>query len=63
LIACGDNFIYKWDITSNTLNQIGGHSQPVKDVYSVQNPQSYETFVISGGWDARVKFWTWASPN
>jgi len=25
--------------------------------------QNNTTVVVSGGWDSRVKFWTWASPN
>ena len=33
---------------------------PVKDVISFIYPQNNTSIVISGGWDAKVKFWTWA---
>jgi len=58
LIASADNNIKRWDLASNQVTVVGQHSQPVKDIYCCQiggNP-----LVISGGWDARVKFWTWA---
>lgn len=32
---------------------------PVKDVVSFIHPQSQYSVVISGGWDAQVKFWSW----
>ena len=32
---------------------------PVKSVFSFVHPESGTSVVISGGWDARVKFWTW----
>ena len=61
LIACADNNIKKWDVTSNQVVNIGAHAQPVKDIFCfVQQNQS---IVVSGGWDSRVKFWTWASPT
>lgn len=62
LLACADNNIYKWDLTSNQVGVIGAHAQPVKDVFSVVNPATNDTFVVSGGWDSRVKFWVWANP-
>lgn len=45
--------------------QIGSHSQPVKDVASVIVPNNNIDIgvVITGGWDSRVKFWTWTAPN
>jgi WD40 repeat protein len=61
-MACADNNIYKWDLTSNNLAAIGAHTQPVKEVFSVIDPSTNNTFVVSGGWDARVKFWTWTGP-
>ena len=61
LLACADNNIKKWDLTSNQVVNVGSHSQPVKDLYMFH--QNNQTVVISGGWDARVKFWTWANLN
>eukprot|EP00347_Sterkiella_histriomuscorum_P013043 403366232 len=57
LIACADNNIKRWDLGSNSVNVVGQHKQPVKDIYcfSLNNQQ----IVVSGGWDARVKFWNW----
>ena len=57
LIASADNNIKRWDLQSNTVTAVGAHSQPVKDIYccTVNN----NSMVISGGWDSRVKFWTW----
>jgi mRNA export factor len=61
MLACADNNIKKWDLASNQILTVGGHTQPVKDIYCfVQNNTSV---VVSGGWDSRVKFWTWANPG
>ena len=57
LIASADNNIKRWDLATNQVTAVGQHSQPVKDIYCCTfqgNP-----LIISGGWDARVKFWTW----
>jgi WD40 repeat protein len=62
LIACADNNIYKWDLGSNQVGPIASHAHPVKDVFSVVDPKTKNTFVVSGGWDARVKFWSWQGP-
>jgi len=43
--------------------QIGSHSQPVKEVVNVIVPINNTSVVITGGWDSRVKFWSWAAPN
>ena len=34
----------------------------MKDVASFVFPDNNASVVITGGWDARVKFWTWSSP-
>ena len=61
LIACADNNIKKWDLQSNQVIIVGAHTQPVKDLYCfVHNGQSV---VVSGGWDSRVRFWTWANQS
>ena len=33
---------------------------PVKDVSSFVEPNTRTPVVVSGGWDSRVKFWTWS---
>ena len=40
------------------MQQVGQHNAPVKDVCSIMTPQGHAA-VITGGWDARVKFWSW----
>eukprot|EP00347_Sterkiella_histriomuscorum_P017243 403350135 len=57
LIACADNNIKRWDLGQNSVNVVGQHTQPVKDIYcfSINN----KSIVVSGGWDSRVKFWEW----
>lgn len=61
LLACADNTIKKFDVQTQQTVVIGQHTQPVKDVESliVNNTTSV---VITGGWDCRVKFWSWQSP-
>ena len=61
LLACADNNIKKWDLQSNKVVNVGSHAQPVKDLYMFN--QNNTNVVVSGGWDSRVKFWTWANPN
>jgi mRNA export factor len=61
LLACADNNIKKWDLVNKQIVNVGSHAQPVKDLYMFH--QNNTTVVVSGGWDSRVKFWTWASPN
>jgi mRNA export factor len=61
LLACADNNIKKWDLQSNKVVNVGSHAQPVKDLYMFH--QNNTTVVVSGGWDSRVKFWSWANPN
>lgn len=39
------------------------HDAPVKDVASVMVPTNNQSLVITGGWDAKVKFWIWQSPQ
>jgi mRNA export factor len=34
---------------------------PVKDIYCFF--QNNTSVVVSGGWDSRVKFWTWGGPQ
>ena len=59
LLACADNTIKKYDLNSNQITTVGQHTMPVKDVYSLIEPNSRMSIVISGGWDSRVKFWSW----
>jgi WD40 repeat protein len=61
LLACADNNIKKWDLPSNQIAPVGQHTQPVKDIYYFN--QNNTTVIVSGGWDSRVKFWTWGGPN
>lgn len=61
LIAHSDTFLKKWDFQNNNLAKLGRHDQPVKDIYSFCLKGS--VYVVSGGWDAKVKFWTWSDPN
>ena len=61
ILACADNSIKKWDLQSNSVLVIGQHTQPVKDVYAFF--QNNTAVIVSGGWDSRVKFWTWGSPS
>lgn len=61
VLACADNTIKKWDLASNQVVPIGGHSQPVKDVFCFL--ENNTSVVVSAGWDSRVKFWTWQSPT
>jgi hypothetical protein len=35
LLACGDNSIKKWDLASNTIQTIGEHRAPVKEVVNI----------------------------
>lgn len=42
---------------------MGDHAAPVKDIVSILIPGNNTSVVISGGWDAKVKFWSWSSPN
>jgi WD40 repeat protein len=57
LIAHSDNNIKKWDLATNTITNIGSHNEAVKDIYCfIANNTS---IIVSGGWDSRVKFWTW----
>jgi mRNA export factor len=59
LLACGDNSIKKWDLASNQVMTVGEHQAPVKEVCSILVPSNNMSVVISGGWDAKVKFWSW----
>jgi len=45
--------------------QIGSHDAPIKDVAHVFQPNGMMqvNFVITGGWDAQVKFWQWQGNN
>lgn len=61
LIASADNLVKKWDLVTNQLIPVGQHSQPVKDVYAYM--LNGQCLMVSGGYDARVKFWMWAGPN
>ena len=61
LIACADNNIKKWDLPTNQIITVGAHAMPVKDIYCFY--QNNTAVVVSGGWDSRVKFWTWTSPQ
>jgi len=61
LIAHSDNSIMKWDLQSNQLSVIGKHDGPVKDIASFTNQGT--SIVVSAGWDAKVKFWTWQGPT
>lgn len=58
MIASSDNNIKRWDLATNQLTVVGSHAQPVKDIYCCT--MNGNPLVISGGWDSRVKFWTWA---
>ncbi len=60
-MAHADCTIKKWDIASNQIVNIGQHTQPVKDIYAFY--QNNTSIVVSGGWDSKVKFWTWSSPT
>lgn len=62
LLACADNTIKKWDLGSNQVATIGDHAAPVKEVASIMTPNNLSV-VISGGWDAKVKFWSWSAPS
>ena len=55
LLACADNTIKKWDLNSNQVS--------VKDVVNILLPTNNMSVVITGGWDSRVKFWSWSAPN
>ena len=48
---------------SQQVATIGQHTMPVKDVCSFIHQQSGQSVVISGGWDARIKFWSWQGPT
>ena len=61
LLACGDNTIKKFDLSTGQIVQIGQHTAPVRGVVSLL--QNGTSIVISGGWDSRVKFWSWSSPQ
>ena len=61
MIACADNNIKKLDLQTNQVIVVGSHAKPVKDIYCFF--QNNTSVVVSGGWDSRVKFWTWASPQ
>lgn len=63
LLACADNSVKKWDLNSNQLCTLGEHAAPIKSVVSLQLPTNNQSVVITGGWDAKVKFWTWNAPN
>ena len=63
LLACADNSIKKWDLSSNQIVAIGEHAAPVKQVVSILLPNSGLSVVITGGWDAQVKFWSWNGPS
>ena len=39
------------------MTVVGQHAQPVKDIVNVNF--SNNSVVISGGWDGKVKFWSW----
>lgn len=39
------------------MQQVGQHSAPVKDVASFIHPESGVCVIVTGGWDACVKFW------
>ena len=43
------------------MNVIGQHAGPVKGIASFKHPAG-TSVVVSGGWDSRVKFWTWQTP-
>lgn len=67
LLAHSDNTIKKWDFTQQQQNpqgaliqQVGAHSQPVKDIYYMA--KNNQNILVSGGWDCKVKFWQWNSP-
>lgn len=62
LIAAADNNIYKYDLQANTVQSLHQHQAPVKDVCSIMGPNN-TSIVISGGWDCKVKFFTWSSPS
>ena len=57
LFACADNNIKRWDLQTNQMTVVGQHAQPVKDIANINI--SNNSVVISGGWDGKVKFWTW----
>ena len=57
LFACADHNIKKWDLNTNQISVVGQHAQPVKDVANFT--YNNVIVVVTGGWDARVKFWTW----
>jgi len=61
LLACADNTIKKFDLNTQQATVVGQHTAPVKDVHSFIH-QSGTSIVISGGWDSRVKFWSWNGP-
>jgi len=60
LIAHSNHTIMKWDLTTNQITKVGSHDAPVKEVTSFE--QHGTSIVVSGGWDAKVKFWTWSTP-
>lgn len=55
-IAGSDNQIYYWDPNNSQMQPqvVAKHDAPVKDVYSFNIQGSM--FLVSGGWDAFVKF-------
>ena len=60
ILACADGSIKKWDIDAKQVTNLnGGHEAPVKDVVSFIHKQNNTSILISGGWDCKVKFWTW----
>ena len=61
LFACADNTLKKWDLISDQLYKIGEHALPIKDVANILLPQTSPSVVITGGYDAMVRFWSWQS--
>ena len=63
LVACDDKSVKRFDPQSNQMVPVAQHDAPIKDVASVIVPTNNQSLVITGGWDAKVKFWIWQGPQ
>mmetsp|Transcript_3188 Transcript_3188/g.3620 ORF Transcript_3188/g.3620 Transcript_3188/m.3620 type:complete len:360 (+) Transcript_3188:29-1108(+) len=64
VFSCGaDKAVRMWTLgqtpPNNIAQQIGAHDKPIQSVGFLKN----SNLVVSGGWDAKLKFWDTRSPN
>ena len=45
-----------WDLTSNQVQQVAAHDQPIQCVHYVEDNVN-QPMLITGGWDGKVRFW------